>query len=734
MSTFPEISPLDQGRPFFHPTEHLDLHLERVRLWVLRYMRRFSDRLLKADGAYSDRCVGPQEFPRLAGLTPSDEGQAWLDEHQIPSLAQIQERLSLVESMMARRLDANRREGSLLKLPIEGLREVFGTEDRELDLLIAAAAPGLSTDLSRLYCVAWCDFAVRLPTAGFLCDVVAADDNEARQLLTLLTRHGALIRLGLLDPVEPARSPVQTPRLHVQLSVPQRILDHLAAVSPGTTDLDGATLHTQNPKNAEMVWPLGLKEALEAALDRNGAATFCLVGPVHSGRCFALTAVAAQRQRRVLEVDIQRVLAGCSAERIAPCFTNILREASLLNAVLHLNCDLLAPDTLRNQLGGRISAIKSMFADYPGPIFLSATQITHGLDAFFEGIMDINVALPSPQDQRKLWGCALRRVITRASEREALSEQLSRSYRLPPGIIFRATETAKLHAASSRGTIGVEQIMRAIRLHLDHSLGNIADPIKASMTLDRVVLTPANRETLDDIIAFARHASDVFERWGFDEKSQNGRGLSVLFSGPPGTGKTLVAGVLAHTLGKALYRIDLSQIVDKYIGETEKNLARVFDEAERAQAILLFDEADSLFAQRTSVKSSNDRYANLEVNFLLQRLDDFTGVSILTTNYPQNIDEAFQRRIRFKVDFPMPDRAMREDLWLRLMPPAAPTDPEISFSALAKAFEFSGGHIRNAILRAAVRAASINKSIDEEMLRVAATAESRELGQLIRAR
>ncbi|MEO1273049.1 MAG: ATP-binding protein, partial [Myxococcota bacterium] len=191
-------------------------------------------------------------------------------------------------------------------------------------------------------------------------------------------------------------------------------------------------------------------------------------------------------------------------------------------------------------------------------------------------------------------------------------------------------------------------------------------------------------------------------------------------------------GVIAHELGRFLYRIDLSQVVDKYIGETEKNLGRVFDEAERAQAILLFDEADSLFSKRTDVKSSNDRYANLEVNYLLQRLDDFTGVSILTTNHPQSIDDAFQRRIRFKVEFPMPDHDMRRNLWQRLLPPAAPVDDNIDWDLLAEDFEYSGGHIRNAILRASVRAAARGQGISEALLYDSAVDESRELGQLVR--
>ncbi|MEL6182473.1 MAG: ATP-binding protein, partial [Myxococcota bacterium] len=337
------------------------------------------------------------------------------------------------------------------------------------------------------------------------------------------------------------------------------------------------------------------------------------------------------------------------------------------------------------------------------------------------------------------------RGVTTPQRSASLSNQLAISYRLPAGIVFRSVQTAQAYALADHNaktgapatsdtppTIEPDHLLKAIRQQLDHQLGSLADPVAVQMTLGQVVLTKDNRTAIEEVLAFARHSPYVFNQWRFGEKSPTGKGLSVLFSGPPGTGKTLVAGVIAHELGRFLYRIDLSQVVDKYIGETEKNLGRVFDEAERAQAILLFDEADSLFSKRTDVKSSKDRYANLEVNYLLQRLDDFTGVSILTTNHPQSIDDAFQRRIRFKVEFPMPDHDMRRNLWQRLLPPAAPVDDNIDWDLLAEDFEYSGGHIRNAILRASVRAAARGQGISEALLYDSAVDESRELGQLVR--
>jgi vesicle-fusing ATPase len=213
----------------------------------------------------------------------------------------------------------------------------------------------------------------------------------------------------------------------------------------------------------------------------------------------------------------------------------------------------------------------------------------------------------------------------------------------------------------------------------------------------------------------------VHDHWGFAAKSSRGLGISALFSGASGTGKTLAAEIMADELSLDLYRIDLSQVVSKYIGETEKNLRRVFDAAETAGAVLLFDEADALFGKRSEVKDSHDRYANIEVSYLLQRMEAYRGLAILTTNMKQALDPAFMRRIRFVVQFPFPDFAEREEIWRRVFPQATPT-AELDVARLAR-LNVSGGNIRNIALGAAFVAADENKPVTMAHLLRAARAE-----------
>jgi SpoVK/Ycf46/Vps4 family AAA+-type ATPase len=234
-----------------------------------------------------------------------------------------------------------------------------------------------------------------------------------------------------------------------------------------------------------------------------------------------------------------------------------------------------------------------------------------------------------------------------------------------------------------------------------------------------------------ELLSVVQYERVVMDQWGFARRFSYGRGLSALFSGAPGTGKTMIAGLIAKELGLELFRVDLSRVVSKWVGETEKNLGTAFDEARNARAILLFDEADALFGKRTEVRSSNDRYANLETNYLLQRIEAFEGIVLLTTNRDTQIDEAFRRRLRFRIEFPTPEAGEREQLWRSMIPEAAPLADDVDFHRLAERFQMTGGYIKNAAMRAAYLAAtSQSKTITQAVLERAAALEWEEMGKL----
>jgi len=248
------------------------------------------------------------------------------------------------------------------------------------------------------------------------------------------------------------------------------------------------------------------------------------------------------------------------------------------------------------------------------------------------------------------------------------------------------------------------------RKNITSSLKELAQPFSTTAVLEDIVLEKEQKELMRGISTHYKHQFQVFEEWGFKKHYQS-QGIGVLFTGSPGTGKTMAASILANELGLDIYRIELSQVISKYIGETEKNLSRIFEEARKSGVILFFDEADAIFGKRTETKDSHDRYANIEVSYLLQKIEEYDGLVILASNFRQNIDEAFVRRMRFIINFPFPDKEMREQIWKRVFPENSPLEQEIDFALLSQNFALSGANIRNIALFSAFFAAEQQEQI-----------------------
>jgi SpoVK/Ycf46/Vps4 family AAA+-type ATPase len=277
----------------------------------------------------------------------------------------------------------------------------------------------------------------------------------------------------------------------------------------------------------------------------------------------------------------------------------------------------------------------------------------------------------------------------------------------------------------------IQELFTASRAQSSGRLNSLAHKIRSTYSWDDIVL-PANQiSMLREICIQVRHRRTVLERWGFDRHLAMGKGVNVLFAGPSGTGKTMAAEIIAADLGLELYKVDLATMVSKYIGETEKNLDRVFTAAREANAILFFDEADAIFGKRSEVKDAHDRYANIEVGYLLQKMEEYDGVVILSTNLRKNLDDAFVRRLHVAVDFPFPEEADRLRIWRKVFPPDAPLAEDIDLQFLARRFKLAGGNIRNIALLAAYLAAEDGSVITMEHVVRAVKREYQKLGKLV---
>jgi len=372
------------------------------------------------------------------------------------------------------------------------------------------------------------------------------------------------------------------------------------------------------------------------------------------------------------------------------------REAVLSGSALLLDCqELDSADNLRPAF--------SLLERLQGVLIVTTRE---PLRARKRPLIRLDVNKPSASEQQSLWRNALGPL---APELNGQIETLTTQFNLG---------MQGIHAVSAEVREGVSRVQEeapgailweACRAQSRPRLDDLAQRIQPAATWDELVLPEPQRQILHDVAAHIRQRARVYETWGFAAKGARGLGISALFAGASGTGKTMAAEVLANELRLDLYRIDLSQVVSKYIGETEKNLRRVFDAAEEGGAILLFDEADALFGKRSEVKDSHDRYANIEVSYLLQRMESYRGLAILTSNMKNALDTAFLRRIRFIVQFPFPDAFQRADIWRSIFPPETPTEG-LDVGKLAQ-LNVAGGNIRNIALNAAFLAADAGEPV-----------------------
>lgn len=395
------------------------------------------------------------------------------------------------------------------------------------------------------------------------------------------------------------------------------------------------------------------------------------------------------------------------------------REAALsLNALL-LDCDEVDPtDTAREKIINRlIERIRSalVVTGKERRVILQRAAITFDIPRLTAG------------EQRSIWNTALGPA---ASGLNGQVGSLVSQFNLNTRAIHNSCAEALGNPGGNNNirtnpeeldTVLWDACLKQSRPHLD----NLAQRIDAVATWNDLVLPEPQTRTLHEIAMHVKQRFKVYDEWGFASRGSRGLGISALFTGESGTGKTMAAEVIANELRLDLYKIDLSQVVSKYIGETEKNLRRIFDAAEEGGAILLFDEADALFGKRSEVRDSHDRYANIEVSYLLQRMEAYRGLAILTTNMKNALDPAFLRRIRFIVQFPFPDASQRAGIWKRIFPASTPTE-RLDMNKLAR-LNVAGGNIRNIALNAAFMAADEGEAVGMKHLLYAARSECAKL-------
>ncbi len=610
-------------------------------------------------------------------------------------LSDLKQRLTELEERLTSLRDEAEANGTAI--PMLELQRRFGLNEAELVFLTAVLAEALDDRYARFYTLMQ---GSEYPKASFLLNLSKISGTERFANMCWLQRDGRLLSNALIEPVGGAELIDLNTAFRPAFGVPEWL--------SGAVRLDiyggRAELNPSRPltDESEPVIPFAVTNAVEMAeIGGESVPMISLYGPDESLLFAAAEGVGTELKRPLLKLDLKDLKPGDTL----PLLRYALRDCVLNHAVLvlyGLNELIDSGGVMPTVIGKALmkSAVPVVFitnrvfvftpSDFEEPRCILRNQIEFMTGArrftiWKHGLEDLPCA--DEVDDRALRTLAGQFALTYAQIRSAVSTAL--------GIAIREDRP-----------LTVADLYEGARVSSMHHLAELADKMPPRYNLSDLILPDKQKRELMDLINMVKNRSMVLEDWGVQKKLVSGKGISALFTGAPGTGKTLSAQVIAGELGLELYRVDLSTIVSKYIGETEKNLERIFDEASSSNVILFFDEADSLFGKRSDVGDSHDRYANIEVGYLLQRIETYDGIVLMATNLGANLDEAFTRRIHFIIDYPFPDEDTRLRLWELLIPKNIERDGDVDLKEFAAAYKIAGGNIRNAVVTAIYEAAA----------------------------
>lgn len=544
---------------------------------------------------------------------------------------------------------------------------------------------------------------------------VSSANDEARELALALATDHPLVRAHILE----TRSDASITPASRLWSIDPRVARHLLGddemFAPlRRIDVPDVVLFDDEQR-------LQLEELTEI-IDADRPLTVVMEGPTGSGRATAIAMAARPTRRSVALLALDQL--DRSLEALDAGLRAVRRESALTQAVAVIRgieeLDGVDETPRRRRLERFIATAQQ-------PLVLTTSLPGQALHIGGE-LIRTSWAPPRTAARRNMWSVLLAIADADHPLTELDLDELGHRYSIGVGSMQEAISSAQ----RSKASLSMASVVSSLRQRTTERLTGLTTHVPVRQDWNDLVLAQDTRSQIDGLIARVRHSHQVLERWGLERRVGRATGIAALFSGPPGTGKTMVAGLVAKELGLDLHQIELSQVLSKWIGETEKQLAQIFDAAGTGHCLLLFDEADALFTKRTEVKSSNDRYSNLEVNFLLQRMEAFRGIVILTTNLDASMDPAFKRRLAAHVVFWPPDDDDREKLWRSYLTSGLPLDRDLDIDRLVSGFpDLSGAHIRNAVLSAAFAAASKDQRVSQMDLESAARSEYATMGRVL---
>lgn len=639
--------------------------------------------------------------------------------------------LAALSEQISARVEASLRQGIVLALP--RLVELFGLNAFEKDMLLGCLAVEIVPEKARLLAFPGGDAALRPVTIKGLCRLLGSGLEEQLKARQYFSCRSPLFKYRLLELEEDGQ--VSYSGCSVRIS--QRVVDFVCGMPGDESSISSFTDFIAPQRTLdELHYPDKLKEKLKflGSVPEAFAGTiqkgllFYFYGPHGVGKTAAAEALCAAWGLPLLVVRVEDLLhAGVD---LPTAVTLIFRESLLQSAAICFErFDLLLHD--EEKAAGCRQVLFSALRELSWLTILEGAGPWHpGVNLPGQLFWTVEFELPGYRLRQPIWEAALKQ--SGCGTDEISMPVLASRFNFSGGQIREAVHLARSLSTQNDPVncrVGEGDLMAAAKLLSFQKLNGLATMTRPRFSLKDIVLPTWQVEQLKDIIARVEQWGVVYENWGFGRKFSEGRGLKALFTGPSGTGKTMAAEVIAGELQLDLYRVDLATVVSKYVGETEKNLARIFDAARCGNVVLFFDEADALFGRRTEVRDSHDRYANLETGYLLQKLEGHDGLVILATNWQKNMDEAFTRRLHFIVEFPLPSEEHRHRIWESIFPAQTPLDTDVDFKFLARQLKITGGNIKNIALDAAFLAVGLGEAVGMKHLLRAARREFQKLGK-----
>jgi len=639
-----------------------------------------------------------------------------------PELTRIDKELDKRRKQIDARVKPGR--GKRLRLALLTLAAQFELSPAEVDIVLVALAPELEPRYETLYAYLQNDVTRKHPSVNLALNLICRSEREKLAARSLFSPWAPLMKHCLLELAEESQDR-QPSLLRKFLKLDETIVRFLLDQPPRAFGAAALVTPSEELEGLEVDQATGAKLknlATHLSKAKTDAPVVRLIGESDSALRGAAEAFCLVFRRSMLLVELTQL---ADESRLA----KLLRDSQLWQAILVVQSGGPTAQEADAQHVRQVETILwNRLREFKEPVLLLGPPTGFVQVPPEVSLWRVEVVAPDFEARRKAWSSELGKEAT-----EAETSRLADTFQFGPRRIRQTMNLAAGLAAvrdpeSPQPTTG--DLLDSGRALTAPQVGHFVVQIKPRYTWEDIVLPPDKMRQLRSIAAWMQFRRRVHEEWGFGQKLSRGKGLNVLFTGPSGTGKTMAAEILAHELSLELLQIDLSSVISKYIGETEKNLSAIFREAEQSQSLLFFDEADSLFGKRTEVKDAHDRYANIEVNYLLQRVEQYEGVVVLATNLQRNLDDAFLRRIKEVVDFPFPDEKLRERIWRAHFPSGAPKEADIDFNFLAGQFKLSGGNIKNVVLSGAFLAAAEGRSITMADLILGLRTELRKEGKL----